>query len=51
MAVTSAPDRDVMAEKAHRGGIKAAAANAKLKRRVQGTFPARLVKSAKAGQT
>lgn len=47
----SAPDREVMADKAHRGGIKAAAANAKLKRRVQGTFPARLAKSAKAGQT
>jgi len=47
----SAPEHEVIAAKAPRGGIKAAAANAKFKRRIQGTFPARLAKSAKTGQT
>ena len=46
----SAPDREVLAEKPSRG-IKAAAANVKMKRRVQGTFPARLARTGKSGQS
>jgi D-alanyl-D-alanine endopeptidase (penicillin-binding protein 7) len=41
----TAPASSVMAEKAPRGGIRAAAANARLKHRVRGTFPARVAKN------
>ena len=45
----TAPRASLMAERAPRGGIKAAAANAKMKRRVHGTFPTRYAKSTKGG--
>jgi D-alanyl-D-alanine endopeptidase (penicillin-binding protein 7) len=45
----TAPASSLLAEKTPHGGIKAAAANAKLKRRVHGTFPARIAKTSKSG--
>jgi serine-type D-Ala-D-Ala endopeptidase (penicillin-binding protein 7) len=47
----SAPPSSVMVERAPRGGIKAAVANAKMKRRVTGTFPARVARAGRGGNS